>query len=181
VLLDLNNNNNLDFIHLSENYFSLDDNINPYQHTCISSSYFDNESFITKFRKTHNPIVINLNVQSLNSKINSLRELIQQITDNDIYIAIIAIQETWNIPHPETVQIPGFNFICKQRTKGRGGGVGFYVKEKIKFKMLPMFSPFSEKIFECITIEAIIANKKTSSATYTAHPHLYLAFPPWSK
>ncbi len=42
----------------------------------------------------------------------------------------------------------------------RGGGVGFYLRENIKFKILPQLSSFLTKTFECLTIELIYPNKK---------------------
>jgi len=51
--------------------------------------------------------------------------MVQELQKNNVTIEIIAIQETWHINYIETVTLPGFNFIFKQREKGRGGGVGF--------------------------------------------------------
>jgi hypothetical protein len=50
--------------------------------------------------------------------------------------------------------------------KSGGGGVGFYIKNDIKFKLLPDLSPFIDKIFESTTIETIINNKKCTLCNY---------------
>jgi hypothetical protein len=71
------------------------------------------------------------------------------------------VQEIWQIPHPESVNIPGYKFTFKQRNKNRGGGIGFYILQEIPFKILPDLSPFVEKYFESLTIEIILNSKRT--------------------
>ena len=46
----------------------------------------------------------------------------------------------------ELVQIPGFKFIHKQRESNHGGGVGFYIREWIPFKIIDDLSPFTDDI-----------------------------------
>ena len=71
------------------------------------------------------------------------------MTKNDINLEIIALQETWDISVPDLVNIPGYSFVSKNRKNQRGGGVGFYVKSGLVFKVIKI-SPFEEKFFECI-------------------------------
>ena len=75
-------------------------------------------------------------------------------------ITLIALQETWNIPNLNLVNIPNFNLIFKKRAKFRGGGVGFYLKQGISWKIQEHLSTFKEKIFECLTLEINLNNKK---------------------
>jgi hypothetical protein len=49
--------------------------------------------------------------------------------------------------------IPGYNFIYKQRTTAQGGGVGLYIKDVYKFKILETHSIFVDRIFESLFIE----------------------------
>ncbi len=72
---------------------------------------------------------------------------------------ILALQETWNIPYTELVQIPGYTFTHKQRTSSRGGGVGFYIRNSITYKIVSELSQFTANIFESLTIEAKIGKK----------------------
>ena len=44
----------------------------------------------------------------------------------------------------------------------RGGGVGFYINENLSFKVAEEYSSFFPKIFECLSIEISIRNKKTA-------------------
>ena len=80
---------------------------------------------------------------------------------------ILAIQETWSIHHPHFINIPGFNFTHKQRPSGRGGGVGFYVRNNLSFEVRDELTTFIPKIFECLTISIMLSNKKiTFSSIY---------------
>ena len=72
----------------------------------------------------------------------------------------MALQETWNIPHPDLIQIPDFNFIHTQRKNQKGGGVGFLIKEGINYKIIQEHSTFIPFLFECLTIETTFNNKK---------------------
>jgi Reverse transcriptase (RNA-dependent DNA polymerase) len=74
-------------------------------------------------------------------------------------IYIIAVQEIWSIQYAELVDIPGFRFIFKTRSQGRGGGVGFYIKDNLQFtEFSPV--PFIDSQFEYIAIETVISRKK---------------------
>jgi hypothetical protein len=121
----LNSDPNLDFITSNFNALSTDDFINPYSDSNISSHFYDNVTFINKFKNTPFPLILNLNVQSLVSKYTKLREFVSNLLNNHINIKIICLQETWNVPFPDLVTIPGFSFIHKQRNNNRGGGLDF--------------------------------------------------------
>jgi hypothetical protein len=41
---------------------------------------------------------------------------------NSSNINVIALQETWAVPYPETIHINGFKFVNKSRKNGRVGG-----------------------------------------------------------
>jgi exonuclease III len=71
-----------------------------------------------------------------------------------VKIDAIAIQETWEIRYPELINIPGFQtFVFKNRANMRGGGVGFYIRNGLKYSVLEDLSPFEDKIFESLTIK----------------------------
>ncbi len=122
----LNSNPNLDFITANLKALSTDDFINPYSDSNISSHFYDNDTFINKFKNSPYPLILNLNVLSLVSKHTKLKEFIINLLNNHVNIKIVCLQETWNVPFPDLINIPGFSFIHKQRTKNRGGGGGWF-------------------------------------------------------
>jgi hypothetical protein len=69
-------------------------------------------------------------------------------------VDVIAIQEIWDVRYPELICIPGFKpLIYKKRRDMRGGGVGFFIKNNLNGKIVENLSPFTNKIFESLTIE----------------------------
>jgi hypothetical protein len=62
---------------------------------------------------------------------------INDILAKKIEIVAIVLQETWNIPYPELLNINGFKpLIFKNRRGMRGGGVGFYIKNNLNAYVL---------------------------------------------
>ena len=82
------------------------------------------------------------------------------MASNKILVEILALQEIWNIPNLPSIEIPNYNFTFKKRSKFRGGGVGFYIKKGIPYKVIENLSCFHEKLFECITIEIQFGGQK---------------------
>jgi hypothetical protein len=57
------------------------------------------------------------------------------------------------------VYLPGYKFIHNARKSGRGGGVGFYIKDDLTYKIMNV-CPFVDSQFENIIIEMTISRKK---------------------
>jgi hypothetical protein len=91
--------------------------------------------------------------------LDKLSSLLADLSRNGTNIFAIALQEIWSVPFPEQAAIDGFNLVLKTRSKSRGGGVGFYINNKLNYKIRNDLSPFHEKEFECITVE--IQHSKT--------------------
>ena len=104
--------------------------------------------------------MLSLNICSLMSKHQNLLSFINELTNKNINITVIALQEVWNVPYPELVTIPGFNLVFKQRKHTTGGGVAFYVKNEFTCKIVDHLSVFIEKEFECLTIATYINRNK---------------------
>ena len=131
-----------------------DMDLNPYSNLVLQSHFYDLDSLTANFNHCNKPLFININIQSLLSKYEKLKNLILSITNKGIVIDIIAIQETWSIKYPHLLGIPGFQpLVFANRSKGRGGGVGFYVRNGLNFKVIDSLSPYHDKLFETLTIE----------------------------
>ena len=160
LLGSIESNPTLDFRHFNNIYHAEDPLSNPYTEIDLESKFYDLSSLCAKFKNSQNPLIFSLNVQSLPSKHEKLSTFINELVKNGLQIYAIAVQEIWQIPHLDSVIIPGFKFVHKTRTEARGGGVGFYIRDDIQFKILNNLSHFSEKNFESITIELTIKQKK---------------------
>ena len=116
--------------------------------------------------------MFSVNIQSLNSKFNELNTLISDVKRNNSNLSLIALQEIWQVKHPDLFTIKGFKFYNSQRTKSKGGGVGFYINNDHPSKILHDLSSFHEKIFECLTVEVFINNKKFIMSNIYRSPSL---------
>ena len=112
ILDELNRNLNLDYT-ASLNTLIENEDGNPYHLYNINSTFHDNLSFSSTFKSSKNPIFLNLNIQSLPSKHPNLESFISEIESSGTKITLIALQETWNIPNPNLVNIPNFNLFSK--------------------------------------------------------------------
>ena len=158
-LLALNSNNNLNFLATLDPQPEDNDIISPYTQYKINSLYFDTNSLIQKNRNHCQPLFMSLNCQSLSSKHTSIKTLMKELANSNVHIDILALQETWRLPYTDLIQIPGYHFTYKQRSTNRGGGVGFYIKNSISYKLHEDLSHFTDNVFESITIEAKIQKK----------------------
>ena len=112
------------------NYLGDDPTYNPYL-SAEYGSYADISSLATQYNSLDSPLFLSLNVQSLNSKFNALKDLINHLIMNNSNIAVIAIQEVWNVPYPDLLKINGFQLFLKQRQTGRGGGWDFTFEKDV--------------------------------------------------
>ena len=107
-----------------------------------------------KFANSTRPLFLNINIQSLNSKHEKLKNFILSLTNKNIQIDLISLQETWAIKQPQLLDIPGFQpLIFTNRKRGRGGGVGFYLRNGISYKVNKENSVFIDKIFESLSLD----------------------------
>jgi len=78
-----------------------------------------------------------------------------------LFFDVIALQELWSLHDPDMFQIEGYNFIYKSRKTGvQGGGVGIYIRKDLKFKLVPEYSIFIDKVIETIFVEIEVNEKK---------------------
>ena len=156
ALTILNTNPSLDLL----NYLSVDPDIpNPYSVLNISSNYHDELTLSNFYSNSKLPLFLSLNTQSLLSKHESIKTFLHSLSELGTTVDILALQETWCIHYTELIQIPGYTFTHQHRTSNRGGGVGFYIREDISYKIIPELSTFTDNLFESLTIEAKISNK----------------------
>ncbi|MFO0002061.1 MAG: endonuclease/exonuclease/phosphatase family protein, partial [bacterium] len=155
-------NENLDFFTGYNRIYhdtAIDDN--PYYAMQISSKFYDIESLASAEFIKNRPIFLSINIQSLQSKFEQLRSELDECVSKNISIDVIALQEIWDVSHPELFVIPGYKpLICKKRLGMRGGGVGFFVKDHLSVQILEENSPFENKIIEAVTIKVAYQDKK---------------------
>ena len=165
----LNSKNDYDIKNVLTDFFGDDNDENSFLSDSPINLYYDSDSFTSTFSHNSN-IFLSLNVCSLMSKHQNLNDAIQSFIRKNVSIKIMAIQETWDIPYPELVNIKGFKLILKTRSIIRGGGVAFYVKDEIPCKIVNNLTVFIEKEFECLTVEIVLNRKKITLSNIYRSP-----------
>ena len=128
----------------------------------VDSAFHDTQSFVNRFSGSNHSLFLNINIQSLNSKHDKLKNFVLSLTNKNIQIDLIALQETWAIKHPQLLDIPGFQpLVFTNRNKGRGGGIGFYIRNGINFTINKELSTFVDKTFESLTLDISLTNNNS--------------------
>ena len=160
---NLTSNPDFNFSHKMSSINDDDDDFvfdSPYGNSNFTSSYCDPINLPSAL-DTNNFSCMSLNIQSISAKFNEFSELINVLSNLNCAPDIICLQEIWRFPTYHNFKLVNYHpFIYKTRESSQGGGVGFFIKNTIKFKMLPEFSIFSEKIIETLFIEVTISNKR---------------------
>ena len=134
--------------------------------TLIESKYYDMESIITYMNNgihEDNQIkVLHLNIQSLSAKYEQLKQIVSQLHDQNIYLDAISLCETFLHQGNENLfNMPGYNFVCKNRTHMSRGRVAIYIRSNITYKIREDLSTFSVGEYESLFLETNIHGEKT--------------------
>ena len=140
--------------------FSFSDS--PYDNSTFSCTYLSESEFTLKFKNCTKPIVLSVNIQSLQSKYNELCTFINNLQLLCCEPDIICLQEIWKIPDGEFFPLDGYHpLVFKSRHNNvQGGGVGIYVKKCHNFIVNNSLSIFADRIFESIFIDISFNSKK---------------------
>jgi hypothetical protein len=132
----------------------------PDFHPEILSHFYDIPTFTQKISSSKHPVLASLNCQSLQSKHSDIQNFLTESSSTSNHISILALQETWRINHPSSLNIKNYTLIHKDRSPGQGGGVGFYVRTGLNYNIVDDLSTFIPKTFEALTIETVIHGRK---------------------
>ena len=72
----------------------INNNPNFLDHDSIECKYNDEQSMISNFSSSKNPIAISINIQSLSSKFEKFSDMIANFELNNLFFDVIAIKET---------------------------------------------------------------------------------------
>ena len=136
---------------------------------CSESPYVDvtNASvYLKKFQDKFT--VLDLNIQSLNAKFDSLMLFLDELAVKEFHFSAICLQETWmneNSVGYDMFNIPGYTPITLPATCSKHGGLIIYLQESFQFNRLDLYvnSPEWEGIFievsgECLSKKVVLCN-----------------------
>ena len=130
------------------------------------SPYFNIDNFCDLLKESVNDfIVLTLNIQSLNAKFNQLNILLKYLSDNDVFISAICLQETWITESNSNIslfQIPNYELISTNAACSSHSGLAIYLYNTFSYTVRPIQS--SSRLWEgmFLDIEADILNKKVT-------------------
>lgn len=87
---EINSIKTLDFTSVLETFFDHDENENPYLNTSYSAGYLDIQKINTALKSQSDPIILSINIQSLNSKHQNLCQFLSDLTKDSLCIVAVA-------------------------------------------------------------------------------------------
>jgi len=140
--------------------FHIGDYINPNNYENLifpDTTYVNLDTINSTFKHCINPkySCLHLNIQSLPSKFESLKELLATLYEHNINIDFIMLCETFlNDNITQFYNIPGYNLVTHNRTKQLRGGVAIYVSTNYNYNIRTDLAINVEGQFESVFIEA---------------------------
>ena len=108
-----------------------------------------------------NLVVCQLNIHSLLSNQDGIKQLLAQLKCKSSEVDIMILCETFLRDHTESqVNIPGYNLISNHRQQSNGGSTAILVREGIIHKHRGDLDIFDEKVIESVFIETISKSGK---------------------
>jgi hypothetical protein len=105
-------------VNIFNQYYGLDPDTNPYLN-CTVSDHYDLLEICTNNLYKEKPIFLSMNIQSLNSKLNDLKQFLFELEKNNVKVIAVALQEIWQIQHSDLMQIPTLTlYFCSAIIKG---------------------------------------------------------------
>jgi Reverse transcriptase (RNA-dependent DNA polymerase)/Endonuclease-reverse transcriptase len=117
------------------NNADIDPDQNYFSNISWDSSYHTPQSLKPKFTPNSLPFsIMHLNCRSMLYKLDEIRSLLDQLP-----VSVLALSETWlDARWEEDINIVGYQWVHRPRGDGKGGGVGFLVKEGIAFQPIQL-------------------------------------------
>ena len=130
----------------------------------LSSDYYDLDNLknmrIERDVNGTNLTVMHLNIQGLNSKLDRLQNFLNECDERGISIHVVMLCETFlNDANAVHCQIPGYNFVYRNRVGAARGGVAMYISNILSYSLLNGLLCVDSE-FETIGIEASYKNEK---------------------
>ena len=169
--IDLNNNELLVRSTFNLNQVLGTDPSQPDNLPLTFSPYYNHELLIKHLsHKNSSFIVLSLNCQSLNAKIDELTILLSQLNDHNIELDAICLQETWykDTQIPPAAQLKGYTAISKPKHCSEHSGLLIYLKDTYAFQKID--TPQSN-VFDSLFIKVLHQEENIILGNIYRPPH----------
>ena len=97
-------------------------------------------SFLTQRKRQF--AILSLNIQSINSKFDSLTTFLSHLEANDVNFSAICLQETWLSSEQDVsiFNIPGYQLIHLGKSASTCGGLFIYLRDEYSFTVTGQYN-----------------------------------------
>ena len=155
-------NREYDFAQIFENTINEDNNTKsdtlPPSYVNHLCPYKTSDQFLNDLDPTVDKkfSVFSVNCRSIDHNWSGLKNLIAEMSSDNFSFSVIGLSEIFKVENELDFKLEGYHkFRCKQRPKdddGRGG-VGFFIKNDLKYEVKDEYSVFIPHIIETLFIE----------------------------
>jgi hypothetical protein len=122
----------------------------PFQYS-NDCSYLEPDQFPNHVENLSGQSYFHLNCRGLSSNWESFRDLLCDIHGGQFSFDIIGINEVFHCDNDKRIYLPGYqNILTRCRHDGNRGGVAFFIKDNIQFKIREDISVFIPHTFESL-------------------------------
>ena len=122
--------------------------------------YVDFDNLTTALNDCDGINVLQLNIRGLFSKLDCLRELLDELNNVRHKVDIIMLNETWVRPEQQPLcKLPGYQMLFKNRLNKRGGGVAIAFCEELSVNIIDLKDNFDEENI-CESLFVKVSHKK---------------------
>ena len=135
-------------------------------------AYYEPDNFLKQAEKSDGISFMNLNCRGLVSNWENFLELVCNISSDTFSFDVIGLTEVYKYQCENYLSLPGYhNIIARVRDDNSRGGVGFFIKENIKFRKREDLSLFIPHVIETLFIEFETSSKNKSIAGIVYRPN----------
>jgi len=132
----------------------------------LRNTYQTENNFVSNIRNFSGLNVLSLNIQSLSSKFEELKILLNRIKKSGGNVSVLVLQEIWDVSLPNLFLIKDFELFTNTRETSKGGGVAIYCKKDLNPKLIPGLVRQNTFTFESIAIEIQLENVSVLIGSY---------------
>ena len=132
----------------------------------LRNTYQTENNFVSNIRNFSGLNVLSLNIQSLSSKFEELKILLDRIEKSGGNVSVLVLQEIWDVSLPNLFLIKDFELFTNTRETSKGGGVAIYCKKDLNPKLIPGLVRQNTFTFESIAIEIQLENVSVLIGSY---------------
>ena len=136
------------------------------------SPYIDIENISCYLQQYENDfILLSLNIQSLNAKFDVFQSLLTELSNSNIFVSAICIQESWVSTNQEKTMfdIPSYNAFFLPTVCSSHSGLVTYIHNSYQCNVLNVYKPCQIGRVSLLKSMEVVFSESSHCATYIVH------------